>query len=151
MDIYELIDQLEAEFDTSKSFLWSKKSLVDIRRCGDLVSRLKRSLPTAISEATYMLAKKDKILEEAKQRAESIVKDATIKAQAILDENRIKEQAEAEAQEIVLNAQSKAEHFSDNAKCNVDKMLKSIEDYLLENLMIVRNNREELAGSLKKK
>ena len=59
--------------------------------------------------------------------------------------------AENEARALIQDAQNKSEHFTQNAKCNVDKMLKSIEDYLMENLMIVRNNREELAGGLKKK
>ncbi|MBQ9790816.1 MAG: hypothetical protein IJW24_04425 [Clostridia bacterium] len=33
-------------------------------------------------------------------------------------------------------------------KSNLDKMLKSVEDYLTQNLHVVRNNREELNGSL---
>jgi len=151
MNIYELIEQLEDEFDTSKSFLWSKKSLVDIKKCAELVSELKRALPDAITEASYLLAQRDKILEDAKKSAEKTLAEANYRAEQLVNESSLVVKAENEARALVQDAQNKAEHFSNNAKCNVDKMLKSIEDYLMENLMIVRNNREELAGGLKKK
>lgn len=151
MDIYELIEQLENEFDASKSFLWSKKSLVDIKKCAELVSNLKRSLPDAITEATYLLAQKDKIIDDAKRSAEKTLIEANYRAEQIVNESVLVEKAEAEAKAILSDAQNKAEHMELNVKSNVDKMLKSIEDYLMENLMIVRNNREELSGSLKKK
>lgn len=151
MNIYEIIEQLEDEFDASKNFLWSKKSLVDIKKCAELVSELKRALPDAITEASYLLAQRDKILEDAKKNADKTIQEATYRAEQIVNESALVVKAENEARALIQDAQNKSEHFTQNAKCNVDKMLKSIEDYLMENLMIVRNNREELAGGLKKK
>ena len=56
--------------------------------------------------------------------------------------------AENEANEILENANKRSAQLMGATKSNLDKMLKSVEDYLTENLHIVRNNREELNGTL---
>ena len=60
MDILQLIEELEDEFGKGKNFLFSKKSLVNLERCGELIDELKNSLPTAIQEV-YSLAKRENL------------------------------------------------------------------------------------------
>ena len=65
MDISQIIDALEREFANSKNFLWSKKTLVNMDKCASLIAEIRANLPQAIQEASYVLSKKDQILNNA--------------------------------------------------------------------------------------
>lgn len=148
MDILQLIEELEDEFSKGKNFLWSKKSLVNLDRCAELIDELKRSLPSAIQESRYILSQKEKILSQAKEMGERTIKEAELRAEQLVSESSLIKKTEEEAQEMVDNANKKCSQLYNVTKENIDRLLKSVEDYLLENLHVVRNNREELNGGL---
>lgn len=148
MTIYELIETLENELIGSKNLLFSKRGAVDIEKCEQLVSDIKKELPNAIQEATYLLAQKDKIIYNAEESAKKIIKNAESNASLILNELEIQKYAEERANSLIEQAEKQCEIKQNIVKNNIDKLLKSIEDYLKENLHIVRNNREELAGTI---
>lgn len=147
-NIIQLIEELEDEFAKGKNFLWSRKSLVNLEKCGDLIVELKRSLPTAIQEASYILTQKEKILRQAKEMADKTLQEAEVRAEQLVSESALVKKAENEAQEIMANANKRSTQLMNITKENIDRLLKSVEQYLLENLHIVRNNREELNGGL---
>ena len=144
MDINQIIEELEAELYKSKNFLWSKKN----DKCVELVDELKRNLPTALKEASYLLSQRDKILFQAEESAKKTIAEAEQRAEQLVSQSELIKRAEAEAQEIVDTANRRTSQMYTATKSNLDKMLKSVEDYLTENLHIVRNNREELNGTL---
>lgn len=148
MDILQLIEELEDEFGKGKNFLFSKKSLVNLERCGELIDELKTSLPTAIQEARYILSQKEKILTQAKQTAEKTIKDAELRAQQLVSEGQLVRKSEQEAEEIMQQANKRCAQLYSATRDNIDRMLKSVEDYLGQNLQIVRNNREQLNGAM---
>lgn len=148
MDILQLIEELEDEFSKGKNFLWSKKSLVNLERCAELIDELKRSLPAAIQESRYILSQKDKILSQAKEIGEKTIKEAELRAEQLVSESSLIKKSEEEAQEIMDNANKRCTQLYNVTRENIDKLLKAVEDYLLENLHVVRNNREELNGGL---
>ena len=65
-----------------------------------------------------------------------------------MSESDLIKKSEEEAQEIIANANKRSSQLMNITKDNIDKLLMSVEQYLLENLHIVRNNREELNGGL---
>ena len=148
MDILQLIEELEDEFSKGKNFLWSKKSLVNLDRCAELIDELKRSLPSAIQESRYILSQKEKILSQAKEMGERTIKEAELRAEQLVSESSLIKKTEEEAQEMMDNVNKKCSQLYNVTKENIDMLLKSVEDYLLENLHVVRNNREELNGGL---
>lgn len=148
MDINEIIDELQTEFYKSKNFLWSKKSLVNMDRCGELIDELKKSMPVQMQEASYMLLQKDKIIASAEEVARRTIAEAEKNAEQIVCESNLVKKAEEEAQLIIEKSTKQSNAMIAVTKDNIDKMLKSVEDYLTDNLHIVRNNREEIAGSL---
>lgn len=147
MDINQIIEELENElYSNAKSFLWNKKAFVE--KCGSLVEELKRNLPTALKEANYLLSQRDKILFQAQETAKKTISEAEAQATQIVSQSELVRRAEEQAREIVENANKRTSQMYAATKSNLDKMLKSVEDYLTENLHIVRNNREELNGAL---
>lgn len=148
MDIIQLIEELEEEFSQGKNFLWSKKSLVNLERCAELIEDLKQNLPTALQEASYILTQKEKIISQANEIAEKTVKEAEFRAEQLVSESELIKKSEDEADEIISNANKRCNQLYNITKENIDKMLKAVEDYLVENLNIVRSNREELNNAV---
>ncbi len=144
MDINQIIEELEDELARSKNFLWGKKN----DKCMELVGELKRNLPTALKEASYLLSQRDKILFQAQESAQKTIAEAEQRAEHILSQSELVKRAEKEADEIVETANKRTTQMYQATKSNLDKMLKSVEDYLTQNLHVVRNNREELNGTL---
>ena len=148
MDIIQIIDDLEQEFVNSKNFLWSKKSLIDMERCASLVAELKSSLPVAIQEARYVLAKKDEILSTAQKDSEQILTDTKRQVEHMVLSSEIAKKSEKYADELVDKANRKCEQLFLVTKENIDRMLKSVETYLDQNLEVVKHNRDELENAI---
>jgi len=148
MDIVQIIDELEHEFANSKNFLWSKKTLVNMDRCASLIAELKANLPAAIQEASYVLSKKEQILNNAVAEAKHTIAEAEFRAENLVSSSEIYKKSEQAAAELVDRANRKCEQLYAITKENVDKMLKSVEMYLDQNLAVVKRNRDELESAI---
>lgn len=148
MEVNNIIDELKEELISQKGFLWSKKNKDSITKCLNLIDELKLALPSALQEAGYIISQKQKILNNAQETANKLLAEANHKAEQLVSEDRIVKQAQAECETVVANANKKCNQLYSSTRDNIDKMLKAIEDYLTDNLHVVRNNREELAGGI---
>lgn len=148
MDIVQIISELEQEFVNSKNFLWSKKTLVNMDKCASLIAELKANLPSAIQEATYVLSKKEQIMNNAHAEAKRTIAEAEFRAEQLVSSSEIFKKSEQAAQELMDKTNKKCTQLYMVTKENVDKMLKSVEMYLDENLNIVRRNRDELERTI---
>ncbi len=148
MDVIQIIDELEQEFVSSKNFLWSKKTLVNMDRCASLIAELKANLPSAIQEASYVLSKKEQIIANANDEANKIIADARYRAEQMVSGSELVKQSEQQAGKILNDATRKCSELYNVTRNNVDKMLKSVETYLDQNLLVLRRNREELDNAI---
>ncbi len=144
MDINQIIDALEREFANSKNFLWSKKTLVNMDKCASLIAEIRANLPQAIQEASYVLSKKEQILNNAQSEAKHIIAEAEYRAEQLVSSSEIKKKSERIAEENIQRSTRKCDQLFSVTKENVDKLLKSVELYLDQNLNVVRRNRDEL-------
>lgn len=150
MDILQIIDELEQEFVGSKNFLWSKKSLVNMDRLASLIAELKANMPEAIQEASYVLSKKEQILNNAKAEARKTVAEAEFRAEQLVSSSEIFKKCEKECDELIAATNKKCAELCQVTKANVDKMLRSVENYMTENLDMVRRNHDELSKEIMK-
>lgn len=149
MDIVQIISELEQEFVNSKNFLWSKKTLVNMDKCASLIAEIKANLPTAIQEATYVLSKKEQIMNNAQAEAKKTLAEAEFRAEQLVSTSEIFKKSEQAAQEMIDKANKKCAQLYAVTKENVDKMLRSVEMYLDQNLNVVRRNRDELDKTIR--
>ena len=149
MDIVQIISELEQEFVNSKNFLWSKKTLVNMDKCASLIAEIKANLPTAIQEATYVLSKKEQIMNNAQAEAKKTLAEAEFRAEQLVSSSEIFKKSEQAAQEMIDKANKKCAQLYAVTKENVDKMLRSVEMYLDQNLNVVRRNRDELDKTIR--
>ena len=148
MDINQIVDALEREFANSKNFLWSKKTLVNMDKCASLIAEIRANLPQAIQEASYVLSKKEQILNNAQAEAKHIIAEAEYRAEQLVSSSEIKKRSEKEADEIMQKTTKKCEQLYAVTKENVDKLLRSVEIYLEQNLAVVKRNRDELETAI---
>lgn len=146
MDVLQIIEELEEEFSKGKNFLFSKRS-VNLERCAELVDELKRSLPTALQEARYVLTQKDKILSQAQQSADKTIKEANLRAEQLVSQSALIKKTEEESTEMVNNANKRCAQLYSVTRENIDRLLKSLEDFLINDINVVRSNREQLNNS----
>ncbi|MBQ7579129.1 MAG: hypothetical protein IJT25_01175 [Clostridia bacterium] len=146
MDLNDKIEELKEELISQRGFLWSKKNKDSITKCLNIIEDIKLNLPSALQEAGYILSQKQKILSSAQEAGNKIVADATMKAKQLLSEEKIYKEAQAEVENMVADANKRCNQLYSSTKENIDRMLKSVEDYFADNLHVIRNNREELAG-----
>ena len=150
MDIVQINDELEQEFIGSKNFLWSKKSLINMDKFASLLADLKANLPEAVQEASYVLSKKEQILNNAKAEARKTIAEAEFRAEQLVSSSEIFKKSEKEAAELMESTNRKCAELYNVTKSNIDKMLKSVDSYLEQNLQIVRQNRSELEIAINK-
>ncbi|MCL2234579.1 MAG: hypothetical protein FWC11_04200 [Firmicutes bacterium] len=143
--ILALLNALESEL-TDKRGLFSKK--VDLEKCVEIVYEMKKVFPESIREAEYIIANRDKMLQNADSVAKNIIKESEDRAEHIIDNSELIKRAEAEAKKIVDAGYVQSEQLVDKTKAHLDEMFKDIERYLTSNLTMVRNNREELRGTM---
>lgn len=146
MNIYDILSQIEEELGESKPGLFHKK--IDAAKLSELVEDLKNNLPKAIEEASYVVSKKEKILETAKDDAQALIDDANRKAKSMIETSSITKKAEEDAKKLIDTTIKRCEQLLDTTKNNVDKILKAVEDYLAEHLSIVHDSRDELSSTL---
>lgn len=150
MDIIQIIDELEQEFLNSKNFLWSKKSLVNMDRLSSMIAELKANMPEAIQEASYILSKKEQILNNAKAEARKTIAEAEFRAEQLVSSSEIFKKSEKECEELLAKTRKQCDELCAVTKINIEKMLNSVETYMSENLKMVRRNHNELEGELTK-
>lgn len=151
MDIYGKIELLEEELSCATGLVFSKKSAVNVAKCESLLADIKRELPKAVQEASYIISQKDNILRNAQLQADLIEKDAKNRADSMLQDSVIIAKSQEIADKIIKDAEQKSVMMVDAAQKKIDLMLRNIEEYLMDSLRIIRNNREDLAGEMLKK
>ncbi|MDR2201838.1 MAG: hypothetical protein LBP26_03625 [Clostridiales bacterium] len=145
MDILGLLSEMEAEL-TDKRGIFGKK--IDIEKCVDIVYEMKRVFPENIREAEYVLANKDKILQNADNVAKNMIREAEERAEHIIDNSELIKRAEAEAKTIIDAGYYQCDALVERTKTHLDSMFKDVEQFLLSTLAMIRNNREELRGAM---
>ncbi|MEG1510015.1 MAG: hypothetical protein RR454_06165, partial [Clostridia bacterium] len=121
---------------------------VDEMKCAELLSAIQLALPTAIKESQYVIQDKDKIISEAKQRANLIIEEAQKKANYLIDQSSVLKQADMEAQDIIGKAKQCNAMYEKEMQNRLDEMLKTTENNVKEIMSVVRDARECLRESV---
>ena len=147
-NIYNLIEQLEDCFAKGKSSMFSKKVAVNADECLELLARIKESLPGTISEAERLVSQSENMIGNAESKAQRIVREAEMRAEQIISESELLRRAEDEGEAIRAEARQFNDTIKKNARLYVDSLFEDVEKFLGDSIATVRNNREELRGSL---
>lgn len=149
--IDDIIDEIEHLIDESKPAAFStNKIVVNKDDLESLIQDLRTHTPEEIRKYQRMIAQREQILADAKDKADKIISQAQIQTNELVSEHQIMQQAYAQANEVVLIASKNAQERIDKAteEANSIKM-GAIEytDQLLANIQIILSNSVETTRS----
>ena len=147
-DVFTLLDQLENELLGARNAVFSKKAMVDATKCLQLLAEIKNGLPSSLKKAQDILDNSVEIVRQSTQKAKEIVEDAERRADELVSQSEILRRAEADAKTIRSEATQFSSRIKSDSRIYVDDMLSEMERFLSDTIACVRNNREELRGSL---
>lgn len=140
--IEQIIEEMEEFLDSCKeSFMNKSYIMVNKEQFEDLIRDLKASTPDEIKRYQKIIANKDAILADARNKAESLVADATEQTNELLSEHQIMLEAHSRADEIIRRSTEQAQNILDNATIEAnqvkDMAMKYMDDVLahLESLI----------------
>ncbi len=144
--IEQLIDELQNCIDDAKpKFMDSTKIIVDKEEIEGIIDALRKQTPEEIKQLRKIIANKDAIMNDAKEKAEALISNATAQTTEILSEHQIMLQAYAQADEIVACATYQAQEIIDKATIEAnqvrdaaiqytDDMLANVEQILVSSI-----------------
>ncbi|MGN0613954.1 MAG: vacuolar-type H+-ATPase subunit H [Porcipelethomonas sp.] len=138
----EILDELDEVLDKAKPFPFGGgKFLVDADRLRELVNDVRLNMPHEIKEARLVAFDRERILNEAKAKAESIISQAEKRAAAIVSENEIVKEAKKKAIELLTKAQNNAKEVKRTANEYVDSIMNNTEKFMNVALQDVRKQK----------
>lgn len=172
-DVLELLNELEAIIDESKSIPFSNKVSVDKDDIYDLIEQIKHKLPAQMKQSKWVVEEREKILSNARKegddiiteahgQAEEIIKEAYVQVEKLVQEDEITQRAYEQANEIMENCKNTAKEirlgareYADevlaNTEAQLNEMMNSIraeaersEEYIKNVLDVIYENRQEL-------
>jgi len=146
MDFRNYLNELDIELAGKKGSVFGKK--IDGERCRQIIADMHDALPEALNQAKYILDQKDEIIRQAQGLAKKTVAEAEIRAEHIISETEIIKRAQTEAAQILETAQMQSDTLIHKTTEHLEAMFSDIEQYLVSNLNMIRNNREELREAL---
>ena len=154
-DIYEFVESCKPTGFKSNRVAVPKDELYD------LLDELRLKVPDEIQRCQKMIANRDAIManakdkasaleEEAKNRAQVLINDHEIVQQAYYQANEIMQQATAQAEEMLMSAQQDAEEIRYGALNYTNDMLTEMERMLAVTYEETRNHSQSLVESLRR-
>jgi len=129
--IEQIIYEMEEFLDSCKEHMLNKSVImVNREKMEDLIRDLKASTPEEIKRYQKIIANKDAILADAKERAEALIQNATEQTKELLSENQIMIEAYARADEIIRAATSQAQDIIDNATLEANSVKDIAANYM---------------------
>lgn len=124
-NIKAMLVALESELYNAKRPMTNPTAkIVDENRFLNIINGIKSALPTAIIEAEYIMADRDKIIGQANANAQEIIKNANQNAMARLNDSEIIRIAEGEANKIANEARQYAEYLKSQTAAELMRMLR---------------------------
>ena len=160
----DYLDAIEDVLDSSKAVPFSNKVSVEKDRIFDIISEIRLNLPSEIKHAQRIIDDHDKILNDAKMKAQNIIKDAEAEAAILTNNHEIFKRANEQANEYLEETKRSARDMKLNAVDYTDEMLEKSEgmiretmhnmeqqykymvDYFSQTLEVLYENRQQLRG-----
>lgn len=158
--IEQIITEIEEYIDNCKfQPLSTSKIVVNKDDIDELLAELRLRTPDEIKKYQKIIANKDEILNDAKERSEAMIAEATAHINQLVSEheimqkaydeaNKVIEQAQQEAQDILNNATSEANDYRMRAMQYTDDILSKVQSILTTGMNSFENAQSQMMTSL---
>lgn len=154
IDILYLVDRFEEFLKEGWRIPFTSLRVVDEQQGLRLIEQMRVSVPEELKKAKRAIKERDRILAEARRKADRIVARAEEQALNMVQEHELKLLAEKEAQALLEQARREAEAFRAEADDYALEVLRQLETQLDSFLTTVRNGikaLQELRGKKRRR
>lgn len=148
MDILALVDRIEESMDSGRSVPLMRGRLVDIEKVYEIIDEIRGNFPDELKQARWIVKERQEMLEEAEKEANRILEEARDRAQSLASEQEIVKLAESQAAEILDNSRAREREIRLGAEDYADEMLANLEVNLGKLLTAVQRGRDRLQGKV---
>ena len=127
MDIMEIINLMEESIEKASVVPLSGKILIDKEEILDFIQEMRLSYPDEVKDAKWVKEERQKILNEAEGRADSMLKTAEAKMIHMVDESEIMRQAQEKADAMLEDATNQATKLRTDSDQYADDVLGDVE------------------------
>lgn len=136
----QIIGEIEDYIDNCKyQPLSSTKIIVDKERLDDLLKELRTKTPDEVKRYQKIISNKEAIMNDAREKANSIISEAQAQTDHMLSEHEIMQQAYAKATEVVNSAQAQAQQIVDDATREANAVRQAAMQYTDDSLANLQN------------
>lgn len=143
--IDDILDEMDDVLDKAKPFPFSgDKRVVNTDRLRELVDDVRLHMPSEIKEARGVAFDRERILNEAKETADSIIRQAEKRAAAMVMQDTIVKEAKKKALDILTQAKNNAGKITGDANEYVANLMDKTEKFMSIVLQDVRKTKSSL-------
>jgi len=148
MKVEEIIEQIESSVKEARSLpLMGGRVVVEADQILELLSELSICLPSELRQAKAIVADRSKIIDNAKEEAESIIRVAEERRKNMVNESEIMRQAKASAEQLLTDAKLKSKEVRKAANDYVEEIMKRADEMLTANVNELRKTRQSIKAS----
>lgn len=148
MDILALIDRIEELVDSGRAMPFGGSKIVDPEKIYELIDEIRAQFPDELKQARWIVKERQEMLEEAEKEANRILEEAKGRAEAMAAEQEIVRLAEQQRAEILDDARAREREIRLGAEDYADEMLANLEVNLGKLLTAVQRGRDRLQGKV---
>lgn len=148
MDILALIDRIEELIDSGRNVPFSGSKVVDPEKVYELIDEIRAQFPDELKQARWIVKERQEMLEEAEKEANRVLEEAKSRAEAIASEQEIVKLAEQQRADILDDARTREREIRLGAEDYADEMLANLEVNLGKLLTAVQRGRDRLQGKV---
>jgi len=130
VEVHEKLGELAALVSGARGVPLSSSVMVDREQLLSLVSEVRRLLPAEVQQAGDVLAQRDEVLEAARVDADKILAEARERAEELIDAQAVTKQSRERAEHIVTTARDEADRLKVDSEAWVDRKLSEFQDEL---------------------
>lgn len=146
--IDDILDEIDDVLDKAKALPFAgDKKVTNTDRLRDLVNDVRLHLPSEIKEARGIVFDEERILNQAKEKANAIIRDAEKRAATMVMQDTIVKEAKNKAVDILTRSNAAAKQTQKEANDYTDSIMNKTERFMTAVLQDVRKTK----GSMREK
>ncbi|MDD6268448.1 MAG: vacuolar-type H+-ATPase subunit H [Oscillospiraceae bacterium] len=151
MNIEEILEDMDETLDRAHPIPFaSHKVLIDADRMRELINDIRLNIPAEIKRAKLIDFDCDRIISDAKAKAEQIVQDAELRAKEMCSQEAIQIAARQKGVDMLARAQVASNEIRAGAADYVSRLLENAEETLQASLIDVQNAKNRI-GDIKRR
>ncbi|MDK2822183.1 MAG: hypothetical protein PWQ67_1229 [Clostridia bacterium] len=144
MEVYRILDELEAELEESARIPLTNKVVIQDEIVFKYIDKLRATLPEDIRQAQWIKKERQRILDDAELEAQKIIENAKNKVQELINETEIYKLAEENSQEILQKAKAQAQEITQGAFGYADEIMAQLEAQLEKHISFIKEGRQQI-------